>query len=182
MNERTSRGVDPGPLADVSVQQAGEKWTVVFVRELRHPPERVWAALTDADQLGEWAPFVADHDLDGPGDVTLTMIDGDTSMALASSVRRAEPPTLLEYLWDTDVLRWELEPTLSGTRLTLSHTLDDKEMGPKVAAGWQLCLVVAERLMDGDPVGVIRGRDAMDHGWERLRDAYAERLGIPVTD
>ena len=45
-----------------------------------------------------------------------------------------------------------------------------------VAAGWHLCADVLQRLLDGDPVPVIRGRDAMNHGWAALRDAYAERL------
>ncbi len=47
---------------------------------------------------------------------------------------------------------------------------------PKVAAGWHLCLDVAERLLDGDPVGPIRGEDAKNYGWDRLREEYAERL------
>ena len=53
---------------------------------------------------------------------------------------------------------------------------------PKVAAGWHLCLVVAERLLDGDPVGPVTGEAAKDHGWAALRDGYADRLDIPVVD
>jgi hypothetical protein len=49
-------------------------------------------------------------------------------------------------------------------------------MLPKVAAGWHLCLDVAERLLDGRPIGPIRGEDARNHGWEELHDAYAEKL------
>jgi hypothetical protein len=45
-----------------------------------------------------------------------------------------------------------------------------------VAAGWHLCLDVAERMLDGEPIGPIRGQDAMNHGWQELHDAYAERL------
>lgn len=47
------------------------------------------------------------------------------------------------------------------------------------AAGWHLCLDVADRLLDGDPVGPIRGAEAKDFGWADLRDAYAERLNHP---
>ena len=80
----------------------------MFVRDLRHPPERVWAALTDPAQLSEWSPFTADRDLARVGDVTLTMIDGDTSEAMASSVLVSEPPRVLEYTWGDDLVRWEL--------------------------------------------------------------------------
>ena len=48
-----------------------------------------------------------------------------------------------------------------------------------MAAGWHLCLDVAERLLDGQPLEPIRGDDARNYGWERLHDAYAERLGTP---
>ena len=155
-----------------------DDWTLVFVRELRHPPEKVWAALTERAQVGEWAPFTSDRDLSTPGDARLTMIDGDLSEDLPAKVTRAERPALLEYSWGDDRLRWELAATESGTELTLRHTIADRDFLPKAAAGWHLCLDVMEHLLDGDPVGPIRGRDAMKHGWEDLHDAYARELGI----
>jgi uncharacterized protein YndB with AHSA1/START domain len=110
------------------------------------------------------------------------MIDGDVAEDLSASVTRAERPSLLEYTWGTDVVRWELVASDSGTRLTLRHTVGAREHAPRAAAGWHLCLVVAERLLDGTPIGPIRGADAMNYGWEELRDAYAEKLGIPETE
>jgi uncharacterized protein YndB with AHSA1/START domain len=169
---------EPGPPAQVDARPEGDRWTLVFVRELHHPPEKVWAALTEPAQLLEWAPFTSDRDLGTVGPRILTMIDGDEGEDLPGEVQRAERPTLLEYTWGTDVLRWELAPTAAGTRLTLRHTVDDRDMLPKVAAGWHLCLVVAERLLDGEPIGPIRGEAAMQYGWEALHDAYAETLGL----
>jgi uncharacterized protein YndB with AHSA1/START domain len=174
--DRTS--FTPGPLAEAACLAADDGWTLVFVRDLRHPMEKVWAALTEPDQLREWAPYTADRDLGGVGEATLTMIDGDTREDLPASVLQARPPTLLEYSWGTDLLRWELAPRPTGTRLTLSHTLKDRDWVPKVAAGWHLCLVVAEHLLDGRPVGPIRGEDARNYGWDELNDAYARTLGI----
>ena len=170
---------EPGPLAHVESRPSGDRWTLVFVRDLHHPPEKVWAALTDPAQLGEWAPFTTDRDLGRPGDATLTMIDGEVAEDLPATVTRAEPPTLLEYTWGQDVLRWELEPSEAGTKLTLRHTLEDPDMVPKVAAGWHICLVVAERLLDGTPTGPIRGQDARNYGWDDLHRNYAEALGTP---
>jgi uncharacterized protein YndB with AHSA1/START domain len=168
----------PGSLADVRTLPEGERWTLVFVRELRHPPEKVWAALTRADELAGWAPFTADRDLDRTGDATLTMIDGEVAEPLPASVTRVEPPRLLEYTWGEDQLRWELEAVgpAGPTRLTLRHTLTDREWLPKVAAGWHLCLDVAERRLDGAPIPPIRGRDALNYGWQDLADTYAKRL------
>jgi uncharacterized protein YndB with AHSA1/START domain len=88
---------EPGPPAEVGCRADEDRWTLVFVRDLRHPPEKVWAALTEPARLREWAPSTADRDLGGTGDVTLTMIDGDAAVDLAASVIQAEPPALLEY-------------------------------------------------------------------------------------
>jgi uncharacterized protein YndB with AHSA1/START domain len=166
----------PGPLADVRYETDGDRWTLVFVRDLRHPPASVWAALTDPARVGDWAPYTADRDLGTTGDVTLTVIDGDTAQELPSTVLRAEPPTLLEHTFGPDLLRWELAPTATGTRLTLRHTVQDKDFGPKAAAGWHRCLDVAQHLLDGDPVGPIRGREALDFGFDALNQAYGDRL------
>jgi Activator of Hsp90 ATPase homolog 1-like protein len=95
-------------------------------------------------------------------------------------VTRAEAPSLLEYSWGSDNLRWELAAEGDGTRLTLRHAVEDEDWVPKVAAGWHLCLVVAERLLDGDRIEPIRGDDAMNYGWGELHDAYADELDIEV--
>jgi uncharacterized protein YndB with AHSA1/START domain len=168
----------PSPVGEVEYRADGDRWTLVLVRTLRHPPERVWAALTEPEHLEAWSPFLADRDLGRPGDATLTMIDGETREELPASVTRAERPTVLEYTWGDDVLRWELAPAESGTRLTLRHTVSDRDLLPQVAAGWHLCLDVAEHVLDGEQIAPIRGHDAMNYGWEELRDAYSRELGL----
>jgi uncharacterized protein YndB with AHSA1/START domain len=161
-----------GPLADAGVVAEGDRWTLIFVRELRQPPEQVWPALVDPARLDRWAPFTAARSLAEPGDTTLTIVDGDERTALPAVVHHADPPHLLEYTWGEDLLRWELARSGDGTRLTLRHTLADRDMDAMVAAGWHLCADVLQRLLDGEPVAAIRGRDAMNHGWARLRDRY----------
>lgn len=151
-------------------------WTLIFIRELRQPPAVVWSALTDPARLDQWAPFSADRDLGTPGAARLTRVDGETRTPLAAEVRLAVAPELLEYTWGDDVLRWELEPAGAGTRLTLRHTLTKPETDAMVAAGWHLCVDVLTKLLDGRPIGVIRGREAMNHGWEELRAGYAARF------
>ena len=168
----------PSPPAYVAYEAHDDRWTLVLVRELRHLPEKVWTALTDPDQLRQWSPYTADRDLGSIGEAVLTMIDGDQSQDLPASVNRAEPPTLLEYTWGNDVVRWELEATDIGTRVTLRHTVQDMESIPKATAGWHICLDVAERLLDGNPIGPIVGQDAINYGWQELHDIYAEKLGI----
>lgn len=38
----------------------GERWCVHFVRTLRHPPEKVWRAITEPDHLPAWFPTTID--------------------------------------------------------------------------------------------------------------------------
>lgn len=174
----TRQDFDPGPLAAARHHADGERWTLVFIRHLRHPPAKVWAALTDPEQLRQWAPFDADRDLATTGPASLRMTDGQTTEDSPANVLRAVAPELLEYLWGDDLLRWELAADGTGTRLTLRHTVGSPEWLPRTAAGWHLCLVVAERLLDGAPIGRIAGHDAKQYGWERLHDAYAAKLGV----
>src|SRR5215218_8917290 len=98
----------PTPPVNVSTEDEN---TLVFVRDLRHPPELVWAALTEAKQLGQWSPFTADQDLSAPGESTIHMIDGQTSEDMTVTVTLVDPPNRLEYTWGADQLRWELTPT-----------------------------------------------------------------------
>lgn len=156
--------------------------TLIFTRDLKHPRAKVWTALTDPASLDAWSPFRPDRDLGATGPATLTMVDGDTSEDTPAVILRAEPPALLEYEWAGDLLRWELAEVDGGTRLTLRHTVQGADMLPKVAAGWHLCLDVADRMLFGDPVPVIRGQAAKEHGWQELADDYALSLGIKEFD
>jgi uncharacterized protein YndB with AHSA1/START domain len=161
------------------VQNENDTWTLVFVRELKHAPEVVWSALTDPSAMQQWAPFDADRNLGATGPATLTMISGDGTSAdepMSVEVRHADEPRSLEYTWGGDVLRWELEPTASGTRLTLRHAAEDRTWIPKVAAGWHICIDVMERMLDGHPFRRIVGNDAKNFGWEALNDSYSESL------
>jgi uncharacterized protein YndB with AHSA1/START domain len=169
-------GYQAGPASGASVRHDHGQWTLVFVRELPHPPHKVWAALTDPANLREWAPFDADRNLGSTGPAQLTMA-GPEPEQLESVVRQADEPVLLEYTWGGDVLRWQLEEIATGTRLTLHHTLEDRSWLSKVTAGWHICIDVLERALDGRPVGRVVADAARVVGWERLNAEYAAQFG-----
>lgn len=171
----------PDSARDAEVRTDGQRSTLVFVRELRHPPHKVWLALTDPTHLREWAPFDTDRNLGTAGAATLTLAGVAKPEAFECRVRVADAPHVLEYTWGDDLLRWELQAIESGTRLTLYHTVDERTMIPKAAAGWHICLDIAERALDGRPIGRIPAKDARSFGWERLNSEYAERFGIENT-
>jgi hypothetical protein len=162
----------PGPASGAHVRKDGENWTLILVRELRHPTEKVWEALTDPAHLREWAPFEADGNLGTVGTVKLTWVGAPTPQE--TRVRRADAPKVLEY----NDIRWELEAVGGGTRLTLWHNIDRRFISWG-AAGWHICFDVLERLLAGEPIGRIAGAEAMKlGGWQRLNAEYAEQLGV----
>ena len=181
MNEREQ--YTPGPASGAQIQKDGEKWTLVVVRELRHSPEKVWKALTDPAQLREWAPFEADGSMDSAGvAVKLTTVGAPGSRVTETTVTRAEAPEVLEYKWGGFDMRWKLEATGGGTRLTLWTNIGHRfiAMG---AAGWHICFDVLDRLLSGNPIGRMVGPDAMKFGgWQRLHAEYAKQFGIETPD
>src|ERR1700726_3822993 len=115
----------PGPAGAAQVRKDGENWTLILVRELRHPPEKAWEALTDPAHLREWGPFEADGSLGtfGPK-VNLTTGGAPTPQISEPTVTRADAPKVLEYNWGPQyMIRWELEALGGGTRLTLWQTI-----------------------------------------------------------
>ncbi len=172
-----SQMYEPGPANLARVEKDGaDKWTIILVRELRHSPEKVWQALIDPAQLREWAPFVTDGSLGAEGTVNLTWVGAPSP--IETKVTRVEAGKALEY----GDMRWELEPSGRGTRLTLRARINRGfvSMG---AAGWHISFDVLDYLLSGNPIGRIAGADAMKFtGWQRLNAEYAEQFGVKAPN
>src|SRR3954471_5273389 len=89
----------PGAASGADVIKDGEKWTLVLVRDLPHPPAKVWQALTDPEHLREWAPFDSDRSLGAVGTVTLTTVGAPKPHVTESRITRADAPQVLEFTW-----------------------------------------------------------------------------------
>jgi uncharacterized protein YndB with AHSA1/START domain len=168
----------PGAASGAEVRKDGEKWTLVLVRDLSHPPAKVWTALTDPAHLREWAPFDSDRSLAAVGTAKLSTVGAPTPQVSETEVKRADAPRLLEFSWGGQDIRWELEPLGGGTRLTLWHNIDRSFLAMG-AAGWHICFDVLERHLADKPIGRIVGVDALKFGgWQRLNAEYAAQFGI----
>ena len=173
----------PGPAGGAQIRKDGEKWTLILVRELRHPPEKVWQALTDPAHLREWAPFEADGNLGAAGNtVKLSVVGAPGTQVTETTVKQADAPKVLEYAWGGNDMRWELEAIGTGTRLTLWASIDRRYIAMG-AAGWHICLDVLDRLLSGSPIGRIAGIDVMKfEGWQRLHAEYSKQFGIEMPN
>src|SRR5260221_5829728 len=168
----------PGAPSGAEIRKDGEQWTLVVVRDLSHPPAKVWKALTDPEHLREWAPFDSDRNLGAVGTAKLSTVGAPKPHISETYVKRADAPRALEYTWGGDI-RWELEPRgAGGTGLTLWHNIDRGfiSMG---AAGWHICFDVLDRFLAGRPIGRLVGPEVMKlGGWQRLLAEYAKQLGV----
>src|SRR5947207_14289193 len=107
----------PGPASVAQVRKDGEKWTLILVKELRHPPRQVWQALTDPAQLREWAPFDADGSLGTVGTrVKLTTVGAPTPHVTETTATRAEAPKVPEYNCGGFDTRWQPEAIVGAPR------------------------------------------------------------------
>ena len=169
----------PGPATGAQVKKEGEAWTLILDRQLRHPPEKVWQALTDPAQLRQWAPFDADRSLATAGNsVKLTTVGAPGPHVTETKIKRAESPRVLEYDWGGGDIRWELKPSAGGTHLTLWAQIGRRwiAMG---AAGWHICLDVLDHVLGGDRIDRIVGPEAMQfEGWQRLNAEYGKQFGV----
>jgi uncharacterized protein YndB with AHSA1/START domain len=117
--------------------------TFRFVRDYPHPPAMVWAALTDAAQLGVWLWPCRSFEarLGGAGVF-------DPGKELVLTVTEFELERLLVL---SDRIRFALEPLRDGCRLTVDLTRTDDGWSPMALAGFHGWLGRLSRLLNGRP-------------------------------
>jgi uncharacterized protein YndB with AHSA1/START domain len=163
-------------VADGMLEQVGEQQVVRFQRQLAHPIERVWAALTDPAELSGWLGD-AEVELVGGGHFTVRWQNTDEQGNRAvyhGTITRLEPPRLLEISGDIHgVLRWALRPEAGGTHLTFSSTLNLPEAYRlRVLAGWHYHLDSLADALAGRPADLA----SLSNGrWGRIHAAYLAR-------
>lgn len=126
-----------------------EMRSIVVEREIGHPPERIWRALTVPHFIEEWlmktsfAPVLG-HRFDFRADWG----------AVDCEVLAIEPNRTLSYTWgDHDlksVVTWTLTPTDTGTRLRMEQTgfqPDQPRYYHGAKAGWPRFLAALEQLL-----------------------------------
>lgn len=141
------------PMGAVSYER--DQWVVRFERQLAHPPEKVWRALTESEHLEAWMPcdIVGERRAGASVDLPFWPAHvekwGIETPTLTGEILVWEPPTAFEWMWSTDRLRWDLQATGTGTLLTFTTWLSDEGAGAvKTAAGYHVCLDNLVELLD----------------------------------
>jgi uncharacterized protein YndB with AHSA1/START domain len=121
---------DPDTRAhDGVIERTAAGGVIRFERHLPYAVRDVWAAITDPERLAEWwLPFEADITVDLREGGFLRFIGrGDDAPDITCTILRVEAPMLLEHTHPDGAsrMRWELEPTGTGTTLRLAHAVTD---------------------------------------------------------
>lgn len=162
-------------LGTLEVTEDG-RFALRFERRFLHPQAKVWRAITETDQLRAWFVRILDYDrlqFDvGPG-AELVFVPKPEHEAMGighGKVTRFDPPNLLEYTWDSETLRWELEPDGDAAcRMVFTNIFDDRDSGAALGAGWHAGLDLLAASLDG--------READQPAWASLQAGYERALG-----
>jgi uncharacterized protein YndB with AHSA1/START domain len=148
---------------------------VRFVRTYPHSIDRVWAAVTNPDELRHWFPAEVVVDLRVGGIITFSgdpHADDQTGTVLA-----CDPPRRLAFTWADDELHFELEPLgESACRFTLINVLHERDTAARNGAGWHVCLAELGKVVAGDRADGPHSASATP--WQPLYDAYVA-AGVP---
>lgn len=141
--------------------------TLVLKRFLRHPPERVWTALTDPDELARW--HLTTGRIEGRVGGAVELTTGPSRVRGTGRVLAWEPPRLFEYEWSVPAtgglggaehatVRWELVAQDEGTLLVLTQRGLTSRTAATFEPGMEAFLDRLTAQLQGDPLPDWMGR------------------------
>lgn len=150
-------------MTDASLLTDRTQPAVRLERDLPDPPEIVWGALTEREQLQEWFPcdvVVEDGEWRVGAAISFPFPPEVIEMTLSGEVLECDPPRQLAFTWGEETLRFELSPRDGGTHLVL---IDELPAGAAArnAAGWEACL------------DKLAGLEPAEGAWQQRFDRYA---------
>jgi uncharacterized protein YndB with AHSA1/START domain len=128
-----------------------EARSVVVEREMPHPPEKIWRALTQPHLIEEW---LMKTDFKPAVDHRFNLrADWGT---VDCQVMAIEPNKTLSYTWAAmgleSVVTWTLTPTHAGTHLRMEQSgfrTDQQQAFQGAKYGWQKFFAGLERVVGG---------------------------------
>lgn len=128
-----------------------ETRSVAIERELPHPPEKIWRALTQSNLIEDW---LMKNDFEPVVDRHFTL-SADWG-SVGGKVTAVEPNKSLSYTWDamglTSVVTWTLTQTSTGTKLSMVQSgfrADQEQAYQGAQYGWQQFFANLERVLSG---------------------------------
>jgi uncharacterized protein YndB with AHSA1/START domain len=125
--------------------------TVIIEREVAHPPEKIWRALTQPHLVEEWLMKTDFKPIKGQKFTLRNEPKPDVTVVVDCEVLTVEPNRTLSYRWDAfgleSVVTFTLEPTSTGTIIRMEQTgfRPDQELAYRGAkAAWKQFMAALE--------------------------------------
>lgn len=166
------------PNATGTYEQIDGRPVVRFERTFPDPVSRLWEAITDPAQLGQWFPTAVEYGELAPGGPITFRFAEDRYPAMSGQFLEVDPPRRLSFTWADDVLTFELEEREGGAacRLAFSVALDTADKAARDAAGWDDCLDMLATVV----AGTTAERPWKSESWQTRYDEYKSQ-GFPAT-
>jgi uncharacterized protein YndB with AHSA1/START domain len=158
-------------MTDARLLTDRERPAIRLERHLPDPPDVVWRALTEREQLRAWFPcdvILSGGRWEAGAAITFPFRPEVHDMTLTGAVLEVDEPWVLAFTWGDDALRFELAPDGDGTRLVLIDELPP-DAAARNAAGWEQCL---DRL-----AGIEPEPDGWQPRFERYAATFEPALG-----
>jgi uncharacterized protein YndB with AHSA1/START domain len=173
-----------------------DRYTIEYVRTFAHPIERVWKAIVDPAEIGQW--FVPPTKWDIRKGGSFRFHDDNMSGAILLF----EPPRLIRFQDDGAAnskrpplgswFQFELEAVEGGTRMLFTHHVMpglarpgqpphawDTPWWPGMVGGWHQSFDDMADVLDGAPIGSRLPATAASS----IADKWATRgSSVPLTD
>jgi uncharacterized protein YndB with AHSA1/START domain len=144
-----------------SVAFDGDYATITFSRRIGRPPENVWSAITDPEQLQSW--YMTRATITGGKGGSIDFRSGPTQLHVTGRILSWDPPYLFEHEWKVEpspsmpsgeesIVRWELARDGKGTLMTLTHRRLSRRTAAGFAPGIHAFLDCLTAHLDGEPV------------------------------
>jgi uncharacterized protein YndB with AHSA1/START domain len=158
-------------VTDATLVTGGARPAVRLERVLPDPPEVVWRAITEREQLKAWFPcdvIVAGGRWEPGAAIRFEFPPEVIDVTLTGEVLQADEPRRLAFTWGDEILRFELHAKGEGTLLVLTDELPGS-IAARNAAGWDECL---DRL-----TGLPGSSDPWQARFEKYSAVFGPELG-----
>jgi len=138
-----------------AIHKTDDGYEATYERLLKHPPAKVWRAITDPERVKDWfvrteleprvgGRYVEHHDHVG--------------VSMEGTITRFDPPRAFEHTWwgqtpagerDPRIL-WEIHPHGEGSRLVMTYRFPSLDGAHMAMAGWHICIDVLVAVLDGE--------------------------------
>jgi uncharacterized protein YndB with AHSA1/START domain len=140
----------------------GDYATITFSRRIGHPPEDVWSAITDPEELKGWYMTRAAA-ITGGRDGSIDFVSGPSQLHITGRILSWDPPHLFEHEWkvapgpdlpsgEDSIVRWELRREGRDTLITFTFRRLSRNTALGFAPGMHAFLERLEAQLDGKSV------------------------------